>query len=75
MSDQNIKAIMELRKRDAEAAKSEDFETLRSIMSDDAVMLPPGGKRLEGKSAIDEAFGSSIQKGNKMILFRSLKRK
>ena len=61
MSDVDIKAIKELRIRDADAAKSGDFETLRSIMSDEAVVLPPGGKRQEGKADIDAAFSQMSQ--------------
>jgi ketosteroid isomerase-like protein len=61
MSNPDIKAIKELRDRDAKAAKAGDFETLRSIMSDEAVVLPPGGKPQVGKADIDAAFAEISQ--------------
>ena len=61
MSNPDIKAIKELRDRDAKAAKSGDFETLRSIMSDEAVVLPPGEKPQVGKADLDAAFAQMSQ--------------
>ena len=56
MENPDILAIKELRKRDAEAAKSLDFETLRAIMSDEAVVMPPGEKPIVGKDELDDAY-------------------
>ncbi|NET39741.1 MAG: DUF4440 domain-containing protein [Cyanothece sp. SIO1E1] len=52
----DIKAIKDLRERDAEAAKSLDLETLRSLVSDEAVLMPPGEKPLTGKAELDAAY-------------------
>jgi ketosteroid isomerase-like protein len=40
-----------------EASRTADFETLRSLMTDDAVILPPGGKPVRGKVELDASFG------------------
>lgn len=56
MSTKDTEAILALRERDAAAAKAGDFETLRSILSDDAVVLPPGERPQIGKKDIDAAF-------------------
>ena len=61
MDNRDIKAIKELRERDAKAAKSGDFETLRSLMSDEAVVMPPGEKPLVGKADLDTAYAQMSQ--------------
>lgn len=58
MIDPDLAAIRELHQKDMEAAKAGDFETLRSLMTDDAVVIPPAGKVLQGKTAIDENFAA-----------------
>jgi len=51
---QELDAIARLHERDMEASKSGDFKTLRSLMSDDAVMMPPGQHWIRGTEALDE---------------------
>ena len=49
-------AIEELHERDMRASRAGDFEALRSLISDAAVVMAPGQKRTSGKSEIDAAF-------------------
>ncbi len=46
------KAIEDLHRRDMEAAKRGDYETLVSLWTDDAVMLPPNGHVVVGIETI-----------------------
>jgi ketosteroid isomerase-like protein len=39
----DLRAIERLHQKDMQASRAGDFETLRSIMTDEAVILPPGG--------------------------------
>lgn len=52
----DLRAIEELHRADMAASKAGDFATLRTLMSDDAVMLPPGGRPLRGRAEIDESM-------------------
>lgn len=57
MSDkEDLEAIHRLHEKDMAASKQGDYATLRSIMSDDAVVLPPGGKTIRGKDVLDANF-------------------
>lgn len=38
----DLERIEELHRADMRASKERDYRTLRSLMSDDAVVLPPG---------------------------------
>ena len=49
------RAIEELHRRDAEAARRGDFATLRELMTDDAVVMPPGGGFQRGRAELDAA--------------------
>jgi ketosteroid isomerase-like protein len=49
--------IERLHETDMAASRSGDYRTLRRIVSDDAVVLPPGAPALRGKTLLDEAFG------------------
>jgi len=42
--------------KDMAASKAGDFETLRSLLTEDAVVLPPDGKILRGRKEIDDNF-------------------
>jgi uncharacterized protein (TIGR02246 family) len=55
---EDLKAIEVLHERDMAASKAGDFETLRSILSDDAVLMPPGGDLVRGKAQIDANVGN-----------------
>lgn len=52
----DLRAIEELHRRDMRASREGDFRTLRSLMSDDAVVLPPGGRVTRGAAALDASF-------------------
>ena len=51
--EKELVAIEELHQRDMAASKACDFESLRTLMSDDAVMMPPGGNFVRGRAEID----------------------
>ena len=52
----DLRAIEELHRRDMRASREGDFATLRSLMSDDAVVMPPGGRVTRGGAALDASF-------------------
>ena len=54
--EKDLEAIEKLHQKDMTASKTGDFETLRSIMSDDAVVMPPGGKWIRGKEELDTNY-------------------
>lgn len=54
----DLMRIEELHQADMRASKERDYRTLRSIMSDDAVVLPPGGRMIRGRDALDKSFAS-----------------
>jgi uncharacterized protein (TIGR02246 family) len=54
--DNDLQAIEQLHQQDMAAAKMGDFETLRSLMTDDAVVMPPGSHWLRGKAERDASF-------------------
>lgn len=58
MSDikRDHRAIDELHRRDMQAAVAGDFDALRSLIDDEAVMLPPGGKLQRGAAELDASF-------------------
>ena len=55
--EKGLQAIETLHKKDMAASKAGDFETLRSLISDDAVIRPPGGNSIRGKAELDANFG------------------
>ena len=59
----DLKAIDALHHKDMEASKKGDFKTLRSIISDDAVMLPPSSDAIQGKETHDKNFDALQQSG------------
>lgn len=50
--------IEQLHRRDVAAARSGDYRALRLLVSDDAVVMAPGGDFLAGKAAIDASFAA-----------------
>ena len=62
----DLKAIEELHQRDMRASREGDFETLRSLMSDDAVVMPPGGRVTRGRAALDASF-ARMAEGMKQV--------
>ena len=54
----DFERIEELHQADMQASKERDYRALRSIMSDDAVVLPPGGRTIRGRDALDKSFAS-----------------
>ena len=59
--DQDLELIDRLHRKDMEAARNGDFETLRSLMTDDAVILPPGGPTVRGRQELDAKFNAMQQ--------------
>ncbi len=68
----DLAAIEELHRRDAEACRRGDHATLRSLMSDDAVILPPGGAVVRGRAALDASFAAmaSAMEGVEVLDYR-----
>jgi uncharacterized protein (TIGR02246 family) len=60
MSD-DLERIDALHRADVEASRRGDYRALRSLMSDDAVVLPPGGRILRGREALDRSFAHMSQ--------------
>ena len=54
-------AIDALHKRDEEASQRGDFDVLRTLMHDEAVVLAPGGLPIRGRAAIDASFAKAGQ--------------
>jgi ketosteroid isomerase-like protein len=54
----DLQKIDELHRIDMQASQSGDYRTLRTLMSDDAVVLPPGGKMIRGWAALDASFAA-----------------
>ena len=54
----DLELIDALHRADMEASRSGDYRTLRSLMSDDAVVLPPGGRMMRGREALDRSFAA-----------------
>jgi len=52
-SDDLIQAIQRLRNRDIAAAKAKDFNTLASLFTENAVLMPPGGPALKSRAERD----------------------
>ncbi len=50
------RAIERLHRRDMRASRDGDFETLRSLVDDEAVMFPPGAAAQRGAKDFDAAF-------------------
>ncbi|HLJ17936.1 MAG TPA: SgcJ/EcaC family oxidoreductase [Bryobacteraceae bacterium] len=48
----DLAQIQELHARDVAASKAADFETLKSLFTDDAVVMPPASGFVRGRSAI-----------------------
>lgn len=54
----DLARIEELHETDMRASREGDYRTLRSLMSDDAVVLPPGGRQIRGREALDRSFAA-----------------
>lgn len=52
----DLRLIEELHRIDEQASKMQDYKVLRSIMSDEAVVMPPGAGFLMGRERLDAAF-------------------
>ncbi|HET7040310.1 MAG TPA: DUF4440 domain-containing protein [Gemmatimonadales bacterium] len=48
--------IEELHRADEEASKRRDFATLATLLTDDAVLLPPGSRMIRGREALERNF-------------------
>jgi hypothetical protein len=54
----DLERIEELHQADMQASKKGDYRTLRGLMSDDAVVLPPGGRMIRGREALDQSLAT-----------------
>jgi ketosteroid isomerase-like protein len=54
--EMELQRISDLHERDAEASRDDDFATLRSLVSEDAVLMPPGQDWVRGSEALDENY-------------------
>ena len=54
----DLDLIEQLHQTDMRASRAGDFATLRSIMSDDAAVMPPGGRVIRGREALDTSFAA-----------------
>jgi uncharacterized protein (TIGR02246 family) len=54
----DLERIDALHRTDEAASRSGDYAALRALMSDDAVVLPPGGRLLRGREALDASFAA-----------------
>jgi uncharacterized protein (TIGR02246 family) len=54
----DLDRIEQLHQIDVRASKAGDYRTLRTLMSEDAVVLPPGGRMIRGREALDASFAS-----------------
>ena len=57
----DLERIDALHRADMDASRRGDYRTLRSLMSDDAVVLPPGGQMIRGRDALDRSFAAMSQ--------------
>ena len=63
----DLKAIQALHLKDMEASKKGDFKTLRSIISDDAVIIAPHKNPVQGKETHDKNFEAELSSTLKKI--------
>lgn len=66
------RAIERMHRRDMRASAAGDFETLRALVDDNAVMFPPGGAVQRGAKDFDAAFGrmSAAPRTHEVIDYR-----
>jgi ketosteroid isomerase-like protein len=60
----DLKAIDDLHQKDIAASKNGDFKTLRSIISDEAVIIAPNANAVHGKETHDKNFEAMQQSGS-----------
>jgi ketosteroid isomerase-like protein len=53
---QALEDINKLHEKDIAASKERNFELLRTLNSDQAIILPPGSNPIQGKSGIDNGL-------------------
>lgn len=68
----DLEMIDKLHQADMRASKDQDYRSLRSLMSDDAVVLPPGGQMTRGREALDKKFAAmnSAPKPTEVLEYR-----
>lgn len=55
-TEEDFIQIEELHRRDVEASQTGDFQTLRSLLTDDAVMMPPNENWIRGAEELKEDY-------------------
>ena len=61
---EDLKQIHALHIKDMKASKEGDYKTLRTLLSDDAIILPPGSDPIAGKETHDKNFAALEQSGS-----------
>ena len=65
---EDFEAIEEIHRRDVEATKSGDTETLKSLMDAQCVVFPPDCEPTNGQTYLDQVWPSSTDEGQPEIL-------
>jgi ketosteroid isomerase-like protein len=66
MAEEDLKIIEQLHLKDIQASQRGDFKTLRSIISDDAVIIAPNANPVRGKETHDKNFEAMQQSGTRI---------
>jgi ketosteroid isomerase-like protein len=71
---EDLKQIDALHLKDMQASRAGDFKTLRSLLSDDAVIIAPNADPVQGKETHDKNFAAMQQSGSPIeVLSYSIK--
>ena len=65
---QDLEAIEEIHRRDVEATKAGDTETLKSLMDAQCVVFPPDREPVDGRTYLDQVWPSSTDETQPEIL-------
>lgn len=63
LPDEDVETILSIDRSFQEAVKNGDWQVLRGVYAEDAVMLPPGAETVEGVDAILEFWQSANPEG------------
>ena len=68
----DLQRIDELHRKDMAASKAGDLHTLRTLMSNDAVVLPPNGRMLRGREELDRSFAAmaNVLRASEVLEYR-----
>lgn len=63
LPDEDVETILSIDRSFQEAVKNGDWQVLRAVYAEDAVILPPGAETVEGVDAIMEFWQSGSRAG------------